>query len=80
MLSAVHAFLARLPASWSGFSWMTWLETVPVNLPGVGPDRFACWRRHVDVPGAVIRCTKRRRLVARYVPGSARRRNVRPRE
>jgi 4-alpha-glucanotransferase len=54
--SATHAFLRRSP------SWLVGLalddlvgEQEPVNVPGVGPERFSSWTRRLAMPLEAIR-------------------------
>jgi 4-alpha-glucanotransferase len=69
---AVHAFLCSTPAKLVGLSFDDLIaEQEPVNVPGVGPDKFPSWRRRtrmsVEEAGwsfevdDVIRCASRRR-------------------
>jgi 4-alpha-glucanotransferase len=66
---AVHQFLCRTPAALVGFSLDDIVgEAEPVNVPGVGADKFASWSRRLSMPieqlttdpmvAATLRCNR----------------------
>ena len=72
LTGAVHAFLCSSPAKLVGLSFDDLIaEQEPVNVPGVGPDKYPSWRRRtrmsVEEAGwsfevdDAIRCSRRRR-------------------
>lgn len=71
-VEAVHRYLAGSPAALVGI-WLEDLagESAPVNLPGVGPERYPVWSRRLDLPlDALLEDpAARRRLRAARRPG-----------
>ena len=72
LAGAVHQFLCSSPAELVGLSFDDLTgEVEPVNVPGVGPDKYPSWRRRTRMTmeevswsfevDDTIRCTSRRR-------------------
>jgi len=56
LCAAVYAFLCRSPAPLVGVSVDDLAgETEPVNVPGVGPERFPSWTRRMGRPLEALR-------------------------
>lgn len=56
MRAAVHAFVSRTPAALVGFSLDDLAgEEAPVNVPGVGPDRFPSWTKRMGMAVEAMR-------------------------
>jgi 4-alpha-glucanotransferase len=69
LAAAVHRFLARTPAPLVGLSLDDLAaETTPVNVPGIGPDRFPTWSRKMRLTLEELR---RDPDVARILAGAA---------
>jgi 4-alpha-glucanotransferase len=64
--AAVHGFLCRTPAQLVGLSLDDVAgETDPVNVPGVGPDKFPSWTRKMRDPLEVIMASEESTLALR---------------
>jgi 4-alpha-glucanotransferase len=78
LCAAVYAFLCRSPAPLVGVSLDDLAgETEPVNVPGVGPERFPSWTRRMGRPLEALRTLSGLSGVAARRLGSPNRR-VRP--
>jgi 4-alpha-glucanotransferase len=64
--AAVHGFLCRTPAQLVGLSLDDIAgETEPVNVPGVGPDKFPSWTRKMREPIELIAASEETRIAMR---------------
>jgi 4-alpha-glucanotransferase len=72
LTAAVHSFLCSTPAKLVGLSFDDLIgETDPVNVPGVGPDKYPSWRRRTRITveeagwsfevDDAVRCASRRK-------------------
>lgn len=63
---AIHAFLCRTPSRLVGLSLDDLAgESEPVNVPGVGPDKFKSWTRRMKEPLEVIVASEEARAALR---------------
>jgi 4-alpha-glucanotransferase len=63
---AVHGFLCRTPARLVGLSLDDIAgEVEPVNVPGVGPDKYASWTRKMREPIEVIAASSEANMAMR---------------